>query len=211
MKILNKEKTIKRKWFKNQSIHSLKIKLNKIKTLLETATFFVSKEKYVFLVRNQNKELFKLLEAACFFKLHTSNRKKQIVGLHQVVLYVHRGWKKLYFGHEIIQGQFEIHHLDHNPSNNTIDNLWYTTPTNNKVIADITSICCNTSAKYYNAEVKFDLDKVNLFGAGNFCELLIKSIKATSKNFGKDLFKELLLNLPFKQSRLIYNMSLKYI
>lgn len=195
----------------NIKFQNLKLKLEKIKTLLKTARFFSNKNKYKFLTSNQNKALFKLLNQSGFFKLHYSNKKKQIVSFHQVVLFINKGWKKLAFDIQILKGQVEVHHLDHDPSNNCINNLAYTTPINNKIIADITSICCNTSAKYHNAEVKFDLDKVNLFGAGNFCELLIKSIKATSKNFGKDLFKELLFALPYKQSRIIYNMSLKYI
>jgi len=197
--------------FNNQSLKSLKVKLEKIKTLLPSARFFVNKNGYKFLTQTQNPALFKLLKNACFFKLHASNKKKQIVGMHQVVLYVWKGWKKLYFGHKILKGSVEVHHLNHNPSDNHISNLWYTTPTNNKVIADITSVCCSTSAYYHNAEVKFDIDRVNLFGVGNFCELLIRSIKATSQNFGADLFKELLLNLPFQQSKLIFNMSLKFL
>lgn len=195
----------------NIKLKNLKLKLGKIKTLLKTARFFSSKNKYKFLTANQNKELFKLLNQTGFFKLHYSNRKKQIVGFHQVVLFVFKGWKSLVFDTQIIKGQLEVHHLDHNPSNNHYSNLEYTTPENNKAIATITSICCSTSAEYYNAEVKFELDKVQLFKGSNFCKLLIKSIKATSSNFGKDLFKELLLALPFKQSRLIYNMSLQYI
>lgn len=195
-----------------QRIKPLKVKIEKIKTLLKSARFFSNKNNYKFLTKDKNPKLFKLLNETGFFKLHYSNRRKQIVGFHQVVLFCHRGYKALFFNSKILKGELEVHHLDHNVLNNEPSNLTYTTPENNKAIAVITSICCNTSEQYHNPSVKFDLDKVKLFSTGeDFCSLLIRSIKATSINFGKDLFKELLMALPFKQSRLIYNMSSKYI
>lgn len=188
-----------------------KTTINKIKFILKEKSYksFSSKHGYVFLTKKNNKTLFTLLSQVGFFTFHKSNRKKQIVGLHQVVLFVFKGFKSLTFGGKCLKGKTEIHHIDHNPSNNSHHNLEYTTPVNNKVISSIVSICCNSKADYYNAAVQYDLDKVNLFYNIPFCNLLVKSIKASSKLLNKDLFKELMFALPFSQSNYIYKTCTK--
>lgn len=185
--------------------------INQLKQIIKNKeyTYFKSKEGYILLPKSKNKTLFSLLKKAGFFIFHKTNKGK-IVGVHQVVLFIYKGWKSLAFKGECIKGKTEIHHIDHNPSNNNHHNLEYTTPVNNKAIATIVNICCNSTSSYYNSQVQFDLDKVLMFGPSNFIELLLKSIKATQQFFDKDLFKELMFALPFKQSKFIYNSLIKY-
>ena len=190
----------------NLKTKSIQNKLDLIKPLLLHAKGFSNKDGYTFLPKSHNKKLFKLLKDIGFFKFHRSNIKQCIVGLHQVSLFISKGWKLLKFGASCIKGKLEVHHIDHNTSNNHPDNLEYTTPANNKAIATIVNICCNSNASYYNAEVKFDLDAVDLYKGVPFITLLLKSIRAVSASLNKDLLQQLLFCLPWKQSKLIYNL-----
>lgn len=193
----------------NLSCAHLKKILEKLKQTLPLSKPFKSKQGYYYLTRKQNPDLFLLLKQSGFFLLHITNRRQAIVGYHQVVLFLHKGWKKLQFDIRIRKGQTEVHHIDHNPSNNSIENLAYTTPANNKAIATIVNICCDVPTYYGNATVKFDLNKVKMFHDNDFCKLLLASIRASSSYFDRNLFSDLLLNLPFEQSRLIHNRFLK--
>jgi hypothetical protein len=183
--------------------------LNQLKELIQNKQYkyFKSKEGYKFITKSSNKKLFALLNKVGFFVFHKTNRKKVIVGLHQIVLYIYKGYRSMCLGGSIKKGQMEIHHIDHDPSNNSYTNLEYTTPHNNKAIATIINICCNTRASYYNGAVKFDLDAVTLNYNVSFCQLLVKSIRACSTKLNKDLFKELMFNLPFSQAKYIFNVS----
>jgi hypothetical protein len=184
-----------------------KVAINQLKYVIQHKLYksFKSKEGYVFITNvKENKDLFTLLSKVGFFMFHKTNKRKQIVGLHQIVLFIYKGFKSLMFNGCIKKGQTEIHHIDHNPSNNCHHNLEYTTPSNNKAIATIVNICCDSNASYYNAQVQYDLDSVRLFYNVPFCELLVKSIKASSKLLNKDLFKQLLFALPFNQAKYIY-------
>lgn len=181
--------------------------LNQLKELMtnNSYNYFRSQGGYKILTRNKNKEIFCLLDKLGFFKFNKTNRRKSICGAHQIICYLYKGIKSFQLGGSINKHQTEVHHIDHNPSNNCHHNLEYTTPYNNKAIATIVNICCNSNASYYNNQVKYDLDLVRLFYNVPFCELLVKSIKASSKLLNKDLFKELLFALPFKQAKYIYN------
>ena len=191
----------------------LKQKLNECKLLVKNNSiwYFEDKDGYRFVTKAKNKRLFELLNEIGFFRFHITNKRKSIVTYHQIVAFLWRGWKLVRYHNYAEKGKLEVHHLDHNPRNNKPSNLVYATPTENKVISDITSICCKSNHTPYRGEVKFDLDRINLFRdvSASFCEVLIKSIKATSKNFQKDLFKELMHALPFKQAKLIYNLTIK--
>lgn len=167
--------------------------------------YFKSQGGYKILTRNKNKEIFNLLDILGFFKFNKTNRRKSICGVHQIVCYLYKGIKSYQLDGTINKHETEVHHIDHDPSNNSHHNLEYTTPFNNKAIATIVNICCNSNAHYYNSQVQYDLDKVRLFYNVPFCELLVKSIKASSKKLNKDLFKQLMFALPFKQAKYIYN------
>lgn len=186
-------------------IKTLKHKLNQIRLLLQSARVFSQgKGSYLFVTRQHNPQLFELLKEVRFFKFHITNRKQQIVGVHQIVLFCSKGWKKMLFGLQCRKGATEVHHLDHNPQNNADDNLWYVTPTENKVIADITTACCSVTIQPYRGEVKFDLDRINIFGGEEpFYKLLIRSLKATSSQFNGDLLVKFVYSLPFHQAKLL--------
>lgn len=182
--------------------------VTQVKTIIKNKEYksFKSIEGYVFLTRRNNKSLFAKLNRLGFFKFHKTNRRKQIVSLHQITLFIYKGIKSIALGGECLKGKMEIHHIDHNPSNNNIHNLEYTTPINNKAIATIVNLCCNMpQAQYYPSHVQFDLDQVLMFGPSNFISLLLKSIKASSNKLNKNLLADLLNILPFKHSKLILN------
>jgi len=181
--------------------------VRELRELLKSNSLFAFKGKgdYLFLTRDKNKDLFKVLEKSGFFLLHKTNLKKRIVGLHQIVLYAWEGYKILIWGGSIKRNQIEIHHIDHNPSNNSRDNLAYTTPHNNKAIAVIVSYVCNVKAEYFNAEVKFDLDRVNIY-KGDFINLLFKSLKAAKRLIKKDVVKDFFNSIPYIQAKRLGEM-----
>lgn len=184
---------------------------HRMRTMLSEATT-IELHGYQCLTRSQNRQLFKYLDRYGFFKFHRSNKTKQLVGVHQVVLYLHRGWKLFYYSERYcVQGQLEVHHLDHCKQNNHYSNLWYVTPTENKTLADITQVCLNKSQGLYNGMAKFDLDAINFYrdASMSFPKLLIKTLIATGANFvseGWNLLHTLLDNLPFKQAKLLSNL-----
>lgn len=184
----------------------------RMRTMLTTATT-INLDGYTFLTRKDNPQLFRYLDRYGFFKFHRSNYKKLIVGYHQVALYLHRGWKLHYYGHRYcVKGQLEIHHLDHNPQNNEVSNLWYVTPTENKALATLTNVAFNKVVGYYKGQAKFNLDIINMYRdvSLNFPALLIKTLLATSDSLNKihkvqqfNLLQTFLDNCPFKQAKLL--------
>ena len=164
---------------------------------------------YLFVTRKNNPQLFHYLDRYGFFKFHRSNTFKSIAGVHQVVLYLHRGWKLHYYSRRYcVRGKLECHHLDHVKHNNTPSNLWYVTPTENKVLADITQVCLNKAQGLYNGMAKFDMDIINFHRdvSMSFPQLLVKTLIATSNKFvneGWNFLSILLDNLPFRQAKLL--------
>ena len=141
---------------------------------------------YLYVQRSQNKELFRYLDRFGFFQFHRSNRSKRLVAIHQIVLYFYKGYKRYYYGNQVcVKGTLEIHHLNHNTTDNDKKNLWYVTPTENKVLADITQVCLNKAQGLYNGMAKFDLDKINFYRdiSMSFPQLLVKTLIATSNKF----------------------------
>lgn len=184
-------------------ISKLKALFHKIFNLLRSAkTFSQEKNSYIYVTRQLNPTLFKLLDKVGFFKFHITNRKKQIVGVHQIVLFCSKGWKKLQFGLVCRAGATEVHHLDHNPQNNQPSNLWYVTPTENKVIAVIATSCCQVHINPYQGTVLFDLDRLNIGGGEKpFYKVLVESLIATSNSVNGNLVSKFIDSLPFKQAK----------
>lgn len=186
-----------------KKISSLKKYFIRINNLLKTAKLFIPEDNsYIYVTRQLNPSLFKALDKVGFFKFHITNVKKQIAAVHQIVLFCFKGWKKLQFGLYCRAGQTEVHHLDHNPQNNDPSNLWYVTPTQNKVISDITTACCNVTIQPYKAEVLFDLDRIDLAGGDKpFYRVLVESLIATSNSVNGQLLFNFIYSLPFKQAK----------
>jgi hypothetical protein len=183
---------------------------SRMKQLLKAYSNSFELNGYIYLHRSDNPQLFRYLDRFGFFKFHRSNKSKQLVAYHQVVLYLHVGWKRFYYGQQYCcKGMLEIHHLNHCTTDNDKDNLWYVTPTENKALATITEVCFNKTTGLYKGMAKFDLDVINLFrdSARPFCKLLYDTLDATSKNFpswcGWNFFSTLMDNLPYKQAKLI--------
>jgi hypothetical protein len=172
---------------------------------------------YLVVRRSKNPELFKILAKYHFFDFHCTNRYRQLVGVHQIALYIDKGWARYYYtGRCCVKGQLEVHHLDHNKLNNDPKNLWYVTPTENKVLADITRVCLNKSQSLYSGMAKFDLDNIYFQRdvSLNFPDLLIQTLIATSQNFLQqdwDFLQTLLDNLPFKQAKELLYLCKNYL
>lgn len=109
--------------------------------LLATAKTFKNKDGYIFVTRQQNPHLFSVLDGLQFFEFQYRNQKHTIAGVHQIVLYLHVGmnhwrWNDRKVRESQSNGGYEVHHLDSNPSNNCIDNLYYVTAQQNQLCAD---------------------------------------------------------------------------
>jgi len=185
---------------------------NRIKQLLTISSTF-ELNGYVYIKKQGNESLFRYLKKYGFFKFHRSNYKHQIVAYHQVVLYLSIGWKRYYYGQQYCcKGMLECHHLSHNTKDNSLDNLWYVTPAENKALATITELCFKKATGLYKGMAKFDLDVINLFrdSARPFCKLLADTLWATSNNIpgwqGWRFVSILFDNLPFKQAQIIKNI-----
>lgn len=195
-------------------ISTKKKHINQCKLLLSTASQTTAFQlgHYLYLERKQNVKLFKLLDKLGFFKFHRTNTKKHLVAVHQVVLFLYKGWKYVSTGGQCLQGKLEIHHLNHNTLDNREENLWYVTPEENKAAADLTTLAMtNHKAGYYNQDIIFDLDKINLNRDLQlpFYKLLAITIKETANNLNEvidfDFIRSALNCLPFRQAKLIAN------
>lgn len=140
---------------------------------------FKNKYGYVFYSREMNRKLFSLLDKSGFWDFHCTNRKKNICSLHQIVLYIHKGWKLFLYGYLCDSNETEIHHLDHDPSNNNISNLVYVTSQENKLLSDI----CRFT---YNGYIKSE--SISPFGkrrdVSAFIQIIQKTVKATFERLG---------------------------
>ena len=172
------------------------------------AVCFQGSHSYLFLTRHSNKELFSYLDKCGFFDFHCTNTQKQICSYHQVVLFLHKGWKLFLFGYTCPSGTYEIHHLDHDPSNNSPDNLVYVTPQENQILATITRM-----SYYSNAQTA-------LIGAFNkksklsdFAKLLKLTFERTYSRLGFQVpdvsLASWLLSLPAHLGKKLYQYWVK--
>jgi hypothetical protein len=145
---------------------------------------------YVFLSRGQNKKLFSLLDTSGFWNFHCTNTKRKMCSLHQIVLYVWKGWNLFLKGYTCNFHACEIHHIDHDPSNNNLDNLVYVTSQENKLLSDI----CRFT---YNGTVKSAA--INPFGQGNRKSKFTRIIKLIKVTFTRT-FERLGLKTPPQSS-----------
>lgn len=114
----------------------IKAVIKEIKLLLPSAMYTSDNYGYQKLSKGNNKELFKLLNKIGFFDFHSTNNGF-ICYMHQITLYLHKGWKMYRKGLMCNKGVLEIHHKDHNPSNCNPQNLVYVTPYENKLLSRI--------------------------------------------------------------------------
>lgn len=140
---------------------------------------FKNKFGYVFLPRYLNKKLFSLLDTSGFWLFHSSNKSQSICSLHQVILYIHKGYHLLLKGYTCDMSCCEIHHLDHDPSNNNKENLVYVSSQENKLMSDV----CRFT---YNGYIKSA--SINPFKKDNsksrIINLIKKTVAATFSRFG---------------------------
>lgn len=127
----------------------LKPKIKKLQHFLEHGTLasFSGQHGYKFLARALNRHLFSLLDDCGFWDFHSTNHQKMICSIHQVVLYAYKGYRYFLLGYTCPAGTYEIHHLDHDPSNNDLDNLVYVTPQENQILASITRMSYHSNAR----------------------------------------------------------------
>ena len=59
--------------------------------------------------------------------------------LHQIVAFLSSGWKWLENGETAPKGEIEVHHLDHDPTNNEPDNLILLSNQDHKIVSEACS------------------------------------------------------------------------
>jgi HNH endonuclease len=144
------------------------------------------------LFKGKEPEIFEILNKYYFFSFHCTNKGKRC-SVAQIRAYFSRnngGWKKALEGHCCQKGQTEIHHYDHNPSNNSPNNLEYVTPELNKLATVYAEKAILEGEEKVIAIVKrkFQSITVDILGKMvNFAEVISRTIKKT-KNIGFCLF-----------------------
>lgn len=170
------------------------------------ANTFKNENGYVIATRAKNPELFDTIERLGFFMfqaLNTGdfNNKKQVVGIHQLVMYCTKGWLKLRFKASVLRDAepVEIHHYNSRTDDNNPENLTYVTAQQN-------SLCANAVHKPYHG-LRF-LTSANIQhwfdwggGASDTAALIRKTIVCTMLGAGFTLKQipavaNILLQLP---------------
>lgn len=121
---------------RNWRYKDVKLLIAEIKLLLPTAITTKDKYGYQKLTRNQNKELFAKLTTLGFFDYHQTNNG-HICYMHQIVLYLKSGWSHYKIGGFCHKDKQEVHHIDHDPTNNDESNLCYVSPYENKLLSQL--------------------------------------------------------------------------
>lgn len=153
--------------------HDIRAKIREAKEALAEAEIVALESGYRALYRNnRNRELFYLLTLLGFFDYHRSNRTRRIIYEHQVVHYLTTGWHAYKNGKFMLKDQQEIHHLDHDVTNNNPSNLVVVTPAENKLLANCLG-GFNFSAVKDKADIRPD-----------FFKLVLATIRATTRRLG---------------------------
>lgn len=90
----------------------------------------------VSLSRNNNRLIFKYLDKVGCFKFYSTNRG-QIIGLSQIVAFLHYGWKAYKNGFTAPKDIIEVHHINGCVWDNTPENLVYLSKEDHQVISDL--------------------------------------------------------------------------
>lgn len=188
-----------RKDFYKLSRQELRLQVNRALLLLKEAKTFISKSGYRTLKFENNVKLHKLLESLGFFEMHVTNNGN-VAGVHQIVLYLHRGiWRMRYSPKKCVakHGYLDVHHLDNNKLNNDPRNLWYVTPQQNSLAANLFSQKYVGLIKSGNVKHWYKLGG----GACDTAKLMWLTAQRTLEGLGFDLQQiplvaEFLLKLP---------------
>jgi hypothetical protein len=113
--------------------------LKEAKNILKSNSLILKQNKsgYLILTRKDNPYFFTLLDNCGFFQFHCTNFKQQICCLHQVSLYLYTGYNYFLMGCKCPKDKFEVHHLDHNVTNNSPSNLIYVTSQENAIASSV--------------------------------------------------------------------------
>jgi hypothetical protein len=92
------------------------------------------------ITRQSYKILFDLLDQAGFFNFHITNSGKSCLVYQIIKFFLRRngGWELMRNGIVCQMGQMEIHHINHNPDDNSEGNLIYVSPELNKLASEWT-------------------------------------------------------------------------
>jgi hypothetical protein len=171
-------------WFYSKNWKTLKRYNDEVVEILPNAITWENSNGYICLNRSQNKELFAVLEFLGFFEFHYTNKRKQIVGMHQIVLYLQRGFNKIrYHRKDVLEGPLEeIHHLDSDPKNNIWQNLVYVTAQQNSLCADAVHKPYHGLRSLNSANIKSWSEYGG--GAADTAKLIKKTIVCTLQGLG---------------------------
>lgn len=135
-----------KQWPSNSIRHWPLSQINKLRKEIwaakESATFMKNKNSDRHrLSRKQNSHLFKLLSIIGFFDYHISNNGYTCY-LYQINHFINggknldkSGWQDYRAGNFMQKDEWELHHLDHDCTNDSPSNLIKTTPYENKLLA----------------------------------------------------------------------------
>lgn len=166
---------------RNWSVQERWEKKQEINALLLSCKYSTNQYGYIFLERKRNKPLFRKLNDFGIFDFHISNNGKYLY-MHQIILYLHYGYKFYIQGKVAEKGKWEIHHKDHNPQNNNPRNLCYVNPDENKLLsACVGGFYLGEDKQYYQQKLgKFDISKFNIRNnISSFLQLLSETIYQT--------------------------------
>lgn len=135
----------------------------------------------------KHKELFKLLALIGFFDYHQTNNGFIILN-SQVIFYIHKGWRDYREGGFMLKDESEIHHLDHNSSNDNPNNLVKVTPYENKMLAT-----CVKGGFYLGKVIKEKISDIT-----KFIKLITQTQVATISRLAKESFNIFTLISPFQ-------------
>lgn len=142
-------------------------------------------------LKKDNKELFASLDNLGFFDFHTTNGGSSAY-IHQISLYLHKGYMDYLEGTQLYRGVTDVHHIDSDRGNNQHGNLRYTPSFLNSSMVSIEErIKKGTFIAGSYKMCKVMVDKINGsgFGLKKAMEIVTDTITATLGKFAKNSFE----------------------
>lgn len=157
------------------------------------------------LERKHNPVLFLLLKEVGFFDFHATNSGR-IIMRHQVVAYAYKGYQAYLNGFQCLKGETEVHHLNSVPGDDRPENLVYTSPNDNLILAQTARSgyygkVKNTSTTIFNSQGRAVKNPLHYL-----VNLIQETIKAT---IGCSIgFTNILLHLDTRYGRVVIDGTL---
>lgn len=96
-----------------------------------------SKNGRLVLFRKDNRLIFNILDSLGCFQFYIGNKNKEIIGVSQVMAFLHYGWKALLNG--FTAENLEVHHIDGDVLNNEASNIIYLSKQDHLIVSHSTN------------------------------------------------------------------------